>query len=137
VVAEFVGRKKKRYLRLRSSQFCIPAGAKVPSIVLKDEIVTSYRQQERRITEKFLQQYLDICTSEKVQAEAFMIANDNIAHGLIGAIQEHKISTLIMGAGIYGKTSTQRTKLAITMEKEADPSCKILFVHKGNLFSIR
>ncbi|XP_052162074.1 exocyst complex component EXO70B1-like isoform X2 [Oryza glaberrima] len=111
--------------------------AKVPSIVLKDEIVTSYRQQERRITEKFLQQYLDICTSEKVQAEAFMIANDNIAHGLIGAIQEHKISTLIMGAGIYGKTSTQRTKLAITMEKEADPSCKILFVHKGNLFSIR
>jgi hypothetical protein len=70
VVAEFVGRKKKRYLRLRSSQFCIPAGAKVPSIVLKDEIVTSYRQQERRITEKFLQQYLDICTSEKVENQA-------------------------------------------------------------------
>uniref|UniRef100_A0A0D9WWS7 Exocyst subunit Exo70 family protein n=1 Tax=Leersia perrieri TaxID=77586 RepID=A0A0D9WWS7_9ORYZ len=117
--------------------------AKVPSIVLKDEIVTSYRQQERGIAEKVLQEYLDICTSEKVQAEAFIIEKDDIAHGLIEAISEHKISTLIMGAGTYGypalpkKTSTQRTKLAITMEKEADPYCKILFVHKGELFSIR
>lgn len=52
--------------------------------------------------------------SLQVQAEAFMIANDNIAHGLIGAIQEHKISTLIMGAGIYGYPALPKLFIFIT-----------------------
>uniref|UniRef100_A0A0E0LIG6 Exocyst subunit Exo70 family protein n=1 Tax=Oryza punctata TaxID=4537 RepID=A0A0E0LIG6_ORYPU len=116
------------------TSFCISAETGIPA---------GFHAQERRIDEIMLREYLHICDSQKFHAEMLTAEKDNIEHGLVELISEHRISTLIMGGGQYRYTwngtktrRTLRSRAMIVLEK-ADPSCKIFVLHRENLFFTR
>nr|TKW18545.1 hypothetical protein SEVIR_5G438000v2 [Setaria viridis] len=110
-------------------------GGTVHASILKDNIVKGYRDEQRDQALLALKGYKEICTRAEIQAETLMIENDNVSAGLLGLIAEHKITTLII-IGI-GKSWVNRSKrnLAAALQRGADSSCNILFMHKGRLIS--
>ncbi|KAG2593903.1 hypothetical protein PVAP13_5NG264403 [Panicum virgatum] len=111
-------------------------GGTVHASILKDNIVKGYRDEQRDQALQALEGYKEICTRAEIQAETLMTENDNVSAGLLELIAEHKITTLII-VGI-GKSWVNRSKrnLAAALKKGADPSCNILFMHKGTLISV-
>ncbi|OEL20571.1 hypothetical protein BAE44_0018408, partial [Dichanthelium oligosanthes] len=110
-------------------------GGTVHASILKDNIVKGYRDEQRDQAHQALEGYKEICTRAEIQAETLMTENDNVSAGLLGLIAEHKITTLII-IGI-GKSWVNRSRrnLAAALKRGADPSCNILFMHKGRLIS--
>ncbi|WVZ73088.1 hypothetical protein U9M48_021436 [Paspalum notatum var. saurae] len=116
-------------------------GAWVPVSQVADEEVAACRQlEEERIT-KVLDDLLDICKSQKVNASKIIIACDDIAKGLVQFVDDHGVTELVMGAAsdraYTRKIRAPRSKKALTVQRKANPSCKIWFVCNGNLICTR
>ncbi|EEE66791.1 hypothetical protein OsJ_23533 [Oryza sativa Japonica Group] len=84
-------------------------------------------------------------------AEVLTAEKENVELGLVELVSELKITTLIMGGGLYrythetplfndqegGMKNMMLTDRTITVLEKADPSCKIFVLNRGNLFFIR
>lgn len=92
-----------------------------------------------------------------------MTENDNVAAGLLELIADHKITTLIIVGiskswyvfllaaeafstccgyfvrhlHVHHRVNRSKRNLAAALQKGTDPTCNILFMHKGSLISIR
>lgn len=119
----------------------IAVGAWVPVSQLAEQEVTAYRQLEEDKISKVLDDLLDICKSQKVNASKIIIASDDIARGLLQLVDDHGVAELVMGAasdrGYTRKMLAPRSKKALMVQRKANPSCKIWFVCKGNLICTR
>ncbi|XP_010940488.1 U-box domain-containing protein 33 [Elaeis guineensis] len=116
-------------------------GAWFPVNQLKEREVKAYWQIEREKMNKSLNGYLDICECFKVQAEKLVIETDDVSKGLVELIAKHGITKLVMGAAAdkhYSRKMKElRSKTALSVQQQADPSCKILFVCRGKLICVR
>ncbi|KAL6591533.1 hypothetical protein ACP70R_050036 [Stipagrostis hirtigluma subsp. patula] len=116
-------------------------GAWVPVNQLAELEVTAYRQLEEEKASKVLDDLLDICKKQKVNASKIVILSDDIAGGLVQLVDDHGVTELVMGAAAdraYNrKMRVPRSKKALTVQQKANPSCKIWFVCKGNLICTR
>ncbi|XP_066311613.1 exocyst complex component EXO70B1-like [Miscanthus floridulus] len=110
-------------------------GALMPVSMLREQIVSAYKTEERENIDTYLEMYIKICTREKVQAETLIAENDDVAAGLMDLIKQCQITILIMGS-VRNRINGLKSKLSTTLEKQADPSCNILFLRNGNLISI-
>ncbi|XP_008778858.2 U-box domain-containing protein 33-like isoform X1 [Phoenix dactylifera] len=116
-------------------------GAWFPVNQLKEREVEAYWQLEREKMNKSLDEYLDICACFKVQAEKLVFETDDVSKGLVELIAQHGITKLVMGAAAdkhYSRKMKElRSKTALSVQQQADPSCKIWFVCRGNLIYMR
>ncbi|PUZ78323.1 hypothetical protein GQ55_1G443600 [Panicum hallii var. hallii] len=116
-------------------------GAWVPVSQLAEEEVTAFRQLEEDKIGKVLDDLLDICKSQKVNASKIIVASDDTARGLVQLVDDHGVTELVMGAAsdraYTRKMRAPRSKKALTVQRKANPSCKIWFVCKGNLICTR
>ncbi|OAY83771.1 U-box domain-containing protein 33, partial [Ananas comosus] len=78
---------------------------------------------------------------QEVKAEKIVIEENDIAKSIVELIAQHGIAKLVMGAAAdkhYSRRmKSPKSKTAQTVQQQADPSCKILFVCKGNLICAR
>lgn len=125
----------------RPAQMIPMMGSKFPASQLAEQQVKAYRQVEKQKMNKGLDEYLLFCSQLKFQAEKLVIETDDVAKGLIEVISQHRITNLVMGAAAdkqYSKKmKAPKSKTAINVQQQADPSCKIWFVCKGNLICTR
>lgn len=116
-------------------------GSKFPAHKVKQQVVKEYRQHEREKMHKCLDDYMTVCSELKVRAEKLVIEADDPAKGLIELVALRGIAKLIMGAAadkhFSRRMKVPKSKTAITVQKKADPLCRIWFVCKGNLISTR
>ncbi|XP_062221464.1 U-box domain-containing protein 33-like isoform X2 [Phragmites australis] len=116
-------------------------GAWVPVSQLAEEEVTAYRKLEEEKMGKVLDDLLGICRSQKVTASKAIIASDDTARGLVQLVDDHGVTELVMGAAsdraYTRKMRAPKSKKALTVQRKANPSCKIWFVCKGNLICTR
>ncbi|KAL5208429.1 hypothetical protein ABZP36_032864 [Zizania latifolia] len=116
-------------------------GAWVPVSQLAEQEVIAYRQLEEGKISKALDDLLEICKSQKVNATKIIISCDDTARGLLQLVDDHGIAELVMGSasdrGYTRKMRAPRSKKAQTLQLKANPSCKIWFVCKGNLICTR
>ncbi|XP_020249825.1 U-box domain-containing protein 33-like isoform X2 [Asparagus officinalis] len=116
-------------------------GSKFPANEVNHQVVKEYRQHEWEKTHKLLDDYTTVCSELKVQAEKLVIEAEDAAKGLIELITLHGIVKLVMGAAADKQFSRRmkvpKSKTAITVRKQADPSCNIWFVCKGTLICTR
>ncbi|GJM87403.1 hypothetical protein PR202_ga03353 [Eleusine coracana subsp. coracana] len=73
-------------------------GAWVPVSQLAEQEVTAYRQLEEGKMGKVLDDLLDICKSQKVNASKTIIASDDTGRGLVQFVDDHGVTQLVMGA---------------------------------------
>ncbi|KAF0934614.1 hypothetical protein E2562_025696 [Oryza meyeriana var. granulata] len=115
----------------------VAVGAWVPVSQLAEEEVNAYRQLEEEKISKVLDDLLDICKSQKVNASKIVFSCGDIARGLLHLVDDHGITELVMGAAsdkAYSrKMRAPRSKKAQKVQLKASPSCKIWFVCKGSL----
>ncbi|XP_068640230.1 U-box domain-containing protein 33 [Aristolochia californica] len=136
------GGKKIGLLHVHQPAQMIPLlGGKFSAERLKLKQVQAYRQQERAKMQEALRKYQNICATEKVQVEEFVIEMDDIARGILELVARHGVSRLVMGAAAdkhYSKKMrVPKSKKAIVVSKEAPPSCQIWFICKGSLICTR
>nr|CAB3448384.1 unnamed protein product [Digitaria exilis] len=116
-------------------------GAWVPVNQLAEEEVTAFRQLEEDKIGRVLDDLLEICKSQKVNASKIIVASDDTARGLVQLVDDHGVTELVMGAAsdraYTRKMRAPRSKKALTVQRKANPSCKIWFVCKGNLICAR
>ncbi|MQL84193.1 hypothetical protein Taro_016695, partial [Colocasia esculenta] len=120
----------------RPAQLINMMGAWVPASRLTGQQVNAHRLLEKEKMNKALDEYLALCANTKVQAEKLVIDMDDVAKGLLILIAQHGITKLVMGAAAdrqYSKKMKEpKSKKAVTLQKEAPPSCSIWFVCKGH-----
>ncbi|NP_001168289.1 putative U-box domain protein kinase family [Zea mays] len=128
------------HLRRPTSRINI-MGAWVPVSQLAEEEVAAYRQLEEERIGKVLDDLVELCQSQKVNASKIVIASDDIGRGLVQLVDDHGVTELVMGAAsdrAYSrKMRTPRSKKALTVQWKANPSCKIWFLCRGNLICTR
>ncbi|CAO2040145.1 unnamed protein product [Urochloa humidicola] len=116
-------------------------GAWVPVSQLAEEEVSAFRKLEEDKIGKVLDDLLDMCKSQKVNASKIIVATDDTARGLVQLVDDHEVTELVMGAAsdraYTRKMRAPRSKKALTVQRKANPSCKIWFVCKGNLICTR
>ncbi|KAL6839957.1 hypothetical protein ACP4OV_029767 [Aristida adscensionis] len=112
-------------------------GGTVHASILKDNIVKDYREEQRDQALKALQSFVEICAKAEVPAEILMTENDNVSAGLLELIADHKITKLIIVGIGRSWVNKSRRNLAAALQRDADPSCNILFLQKGTLISVR
>ncbi|KAL6911282.1 hypothetical protein ACP4OV_000087 [Aristida adscensionis] len=117
-------------------------GAWVPVSQLAEEEVTAFRQLEEEKISKVLDDLLDICKSQRVTASKIVItSDDDTATGLVQLVADHGVTELVMGAAsdraYTRKMRAPRSKKALTVQRKANPSCKIWFVCNGKLICTR
>ncbi|CAL4886078.1 unnamed protein product [Urochloa decumbens] len=116
-------------------------GAWVPVSQLAEEEVTAFRKLEEDKIGKVLDDLLDICKSQKVNASKIIVATDDTARGLVQLVDDHGVTELVMGAAsdraYTRKMRAPRSKKALTVQRKANTSCKIWFICKGNLVCTR
>ncbi|KAJ3672224.1 hypothetical protein LUZ60_006945 [Juncus effusus] len=116
-------------------------GAQFPVNQLAEEEVRAYRLLERESIHRNLNEYLKICSSQKVEAEKLVIERENTANGIVDLIRENGVTELVMGAASDWHYSRRlrapRSKKAIFVQQKANPSCKILFACRGHLICTR
>ncbi|KAH0469558.1 hypothetical protein IEQ34_001116 [Dendrobium chrysotoxum] len=119
----------------------VTVGAKFPASQLKEQEVIAFRQLDREKMNKSLDDYLLVCSELKIKAEKIVIEADAVAKGLIEFIAQQGITKFVMGAAAdkhYSKNmKAPRSKTATTVRQQADPSCCIWFVCKGNFICTR
>ncbi|CAL4967724.1 unnamed protein product [Urochloa decumbens] len=129
------------HLRRPPSRINMSAGAWVPVSQLAEEEVTAFRKLEEDKIGKVLDDLLDICKSQKVNASKIIVATDDTARGLVQLVDDHGVTELVMGAAsdraYTRKMRAPRSKKALTVQRKANTSCKIWFICKGNLVCTR
>ncbi|XP_077241908.1 U-box domain-containing protein 33-like [Tasmannia lanceolata] len=134
--------KKIGILHVHQPASTIPMlGGKFPVDKLKPSQVKAHREQEREKMHKILDEYVQTCASVRVQADKFIKEMDDIERGIVELVAENGVSKLVMGAAsdkhYSRRMRTPKSKKAITVSREADLSCQIWFVCKGNLVCTR
>ncbi|XP_042442040.1 U-box domain-containing protein 33-like [Zingiber officinale] len=114
----------------------------LPANQLKEKEVSAYRDDEREKMNQCLDEYVNLCSRVKVhKAETLVIEKDNVGKGLLELVANRGITKLVMGAAAdrnYSrKMRAPKSKTALSLQQQADPSCKIWFVCKGNLICPR
>ncbi|KAJ8470492.1 hypothetical protein OPV22_024835 [Ensete ventricosum] len=109
---------------------------------LQEEEVAAYRSIERANMHRCLEEYTSMCSRVKVKtAGKLVIERDDVRKGLVELVAQHGITQLVMGAAADKYYSRRmkgpRSKTALALQQQADPSCKIWFVCKGNLICTR
>ncbi|PVH37590.1 hypothetical protein PAHAL_5G038700 [Panicum hallii] len=106
-------------------------GGPMVASMLREDLVHEYRKNERNKIKNSLKKCLQNC---KVQAKMLIIDKHDVAPAILELINKLKITTLVLGAK---NRHDWKSKTAITLEKQADPSCNILYLHEGSLISSR
>ncbi|XP_018684785.2 U-box domain-containing protein 33 isoform X1 [Musa acuminata AAA Group] len=114
----------------------------IPASHLQEEEVAAYRSIERANMHGCLDEYITMCSRVKVKrAGKLVIEKDDVRKGLVELVAQHGITQLVMGAAADKYYSRRmkgpRSKTALAVQQQADPSCKIWFVCKGNLICTR
>ncbi|XP_056173679.1 U-box domain-containing protein 33-like isoform X1 [Syzygium oleosum] len=95
----------------------------------------------RQNMDKILDEYIRICNQTGVPAEKRYIEMQDIGKGIVQLIEEHAIEKLIMGAAAdkryFVGMAQLKSKKAIFVNQQADPSCYIWFICKGQLIHVR
>ncbi|WOK94871.1 hypothetical protein Cni_G03576 [Canna indica] len=113
-----------------------------PANQLQEQEVNAYRKIERGKMHKCLDEYVNLCSHIKIRkVEKLVIEKDDVSKGLVELIALHGITKLVMGAAAdrhcTRKMRAPKSKTALAVQQQADPSCKIWFVCKGNLICTR
>ncbi|XP_050249610.1 U-box domain-containing protein 33-like isoform X2 [Quercus robur] len=136
------GGKKVCIIHVHQPAQMIPLmGTKFPASSMKEQEVEAYREIERQLMQKTLDEYLLICRRMGVRAEKVNIEMDNIEKGIVELICKHGIRKLVMGAAADKHYSRRmmdlKSKKAIYVRQQAPAYCHIQFVCKGNLIHNR
>ncbi|PWA92227.1 U-box domain-containing protein kinase family protein [Artemisia annua] len=90
---------------------------------------------------KLLNQYKQICQKAGVCPEVHYIEMSSIEKGIVALILEHNVRRLVMGAAAdkhYSRKMVDlRSRTAIYVRLQADPSCQIQFICKDKLIFTR
>ncbi|CAM0956275.1 unnamed protein product [Alopecurus aequalis] len=116
-------------------------GSKFHASKLRPEQVSAYRQYERGKVNKHLDDYIRQCSKMQVKAKKLVIQNEDVGKGIAELVSQHGISRLVMGAAadkhFSRKMISPKSKTALAVMQQVDPSCKIWFVCKDQLISTR
>ncbi|KQK01465.1 hypothetical protein BRADI_3g56035v3 [Brachypodium distachyon] len=120
---------------------CFAVGAWVPVSQLAEHEVAAYSKLEEDRASRALDDLLHICTSQRVRARKVIVSADDAARGLVRLADDHAVAELVMGAAsdraYTRKMCAPRSKKAVTVQRKANPACRIWFLCKGNLICTR
>ncbi|URE21529.1 Ubox [Musa troglodytarum] len=120
----------------------------IPASHLQEEEVAAYRSTERANMHGCLDEYLTMCSRVKVKrAGKLVMEKDDVGKGLVELVAQHGITQLVMGAAAdkhysrvfrnqfelryqinHRRMKRPRSKTALAVQQQADPSCKIWFL---------
>ncbi|XP_024451885.1 U-box domain-containing protein 33 isoform X7 [Populus trichocarpa] len=112
-------------------------GGNFPASRLEQHELREFRELERKIMHKVLDDYLLLCHRAAVHAEKLYIEKDDIGKGIVELMYQHAIKKLVMGAAAErhyseGMMDLQSRK-AKYVQQCAPSSCQIWFICKGHL----
>ncbi|XP_073012229.1 U-box domain-containing protein 33-like isoform X2 [Typha latifolia] len=112
-----------------------------PADQVNEQKISAYRTIETQKMNQIISHYMMICMRAKVRAEKLVIEMDDIDRGIVMLVAQHGIAELVMGAAADEHCTNEMkipfSKTALSVQQQADPSCKIWFVSKGNLIYTR
>ncbi|KAJ3672225.1 hypothetical protein LUZ60_006946 [Juncus effusus] len=116
-------------------------GGYFPADQLNDNEVAAFRKVETQKMNQTIAKYLAMCSRVKVKAEKLIMEMDDIAEGIVTLIAQHGITELVIGAAAdknYSKKlKVPTSNTAISVQQQADQTCKIWFICKGNVICTR
>lgn len=108
---------------------------------LETHQVAAYHELEKQDMYKLLEKYNQICQRERVCAELHDVDNSSIEKGIVKFISDNNVKRLVMGAAAdkhYSRKMVNlKSKKAMYVRLQADASCEIQFICKGNLITTR
>uniref|UniRef100_A0A6M2EAZ4 RING-type E3 ubiquitin transferase n=1 Tax=Populus davidiana TaxID=266767 RepID=A0A6M2EAZ4_9ROSI len=112
-------------------------GGNFPASRLEQHELRQFRELERKIMHKVLDDYLLLCRRAGVHAEKLYIEKDDIGKGIVELMYQHAIEKLVMGAAAdrhysEGMMDLQSRK-AKYVQQCAPPSCQIWFICNWHL----
>ncbi|XP_072973244.1 U-box domain-containing protein 33-like [Typha angustifolia] len=134
--------KKIVILHIRRSSKTIPiVEGCCPADQVNQQKISAYRTIETQKMNQIISHYMMICMRAKVRAEKLVIEMDDIDRGIVMLVAQLGIAELVMGAAADEHCTNEMkipfSKTALSVQQQADPSCKIWFVSKGNLIYTR
>ncbi|XP_037466832.1 U-box domain-containing protein 33-like [Triticum dicoccoides] len=118
-------------------------GSKFHASKLREDLVSSYRKNERAKVNKHLKEYIRQCSKMKIKCRTLVIESEDVVKGITELVSLHGASKLVMGAAADkhfprnpSKLLVPRSKTALEVMRQAHPSCKIWFVCREHLISI-
>ncbi|XP_031484507.1 U-box domain-containing protein 33-like [Nymphaea colorata] len=118
-----------------------PLGGKLYRSIFKSREADAPKQRSQEEMAKVIQQYLNLCATEKIKADKLVIEAESVERGILALVAQHDIRKLVMGAA--SDTKYDRKMKAPTSEKArhvkacAPPHCQIWFVCNGNQICTR
>ncbi|KAG2593901.1 uncharacterized protein LOC120676326 isoform X2 [Panicum virgatum] len=101
-----------------------------------DFLISAYRRGRREHILRSSELHVRICARKKVRAEKLIVENDDVAAALLDLIVQHQVTTLILSS-VIDRIYRSEGKILEKLEKQANPSCSIFYLHNGNLISTR
>ncbi|XBJ09838.1 hypothetical protein VPH35_014833 [Triticum aestivum] len=116
-------------------------GSKFHPSKLRADLVSVYRQNERKKMDNHLDEYTRQCSKMKIKCEKLVVESEDVVKGITELVSLHGASKLVVGAAadkhFSSKMLVPRSKTALEVMHKAHPSCKIWFVCREHLISIR
>nr|GEX09981.1 U-box domain-containing protein kinase family protein [Tanacetum cinerariifolium] len=116
-------------------------GTKFPINQLDPNLVATQHEKDRQDMHKLLNKYKQICQKAGVCPEVHYIEMSSIEKGIVALILEHNVRRLVMGAAAdkhYSRRMVDlRSRTAIYVRLQADPSCHIQFICKDKVIFTR
>ncbi|KAG2566250.1 hypothetical protein PVAP13_7NG200800 [Panicum virgatum] len=103
---------------------------KIPAAQATEELVLSHRKSEKEETDRVLLAYLAFCRRAQVQAKLLLTENDQIHDGILGLVNEYRITNLVMGSTPDSCFKLKFGKESL-MASNAPAFCQIWFVWRG------
>ncbi|KAI3701215.1 hypothetical protein L2E82_45864 [Cichorium intybus] len=104
-------------------------------------LVAEHHEKEKKDMVELLKKYKQICQEEGVCVKLHDVDNISIEEGIVKFISDNNVKRLVMGAAAdkyYSKKMVNlKSKKAMYVRLQADASCEIQFIYKGNLITTR
>ncbi|GJV07944.1 U-box domain-containing protein kinase family protein [Tanacetum coccineum] len=116
-------------------------GTNYPINQLDPNLVAIIHETDTQDMHKLLNKYKQICQKAGVCSEVHYIEMSSIEKGIVALILEHNVRRLVMGAAAdkyYSRRMVDlRSRTAIYVRLQADPSCHIQFICKDEVIFTR
>ncbi|KAI4368833.1 hypothetical protein MLD38_017345 [Melastoma candidum] len=105
---------------------------KLPASQANEEVVISFRVEERKAMRKLLRNYLAVCATLKVEASVIVSQDEHVPTGIVEMVSRHGIRRLVMGAVPENCMKVKKgSSKAYFAARNVPCFCEISFVNRG------
>ncbi|XP_010252203.1 PREDICTED: U-box domain-containing protein 35-like isoform X2 [Nelumbo nucifera] len=126
------------HVNQKASTLPSPTGSQVSISDVRDDVASTYRQEQDGQTKELFLPFRCFCTRKDIQCKDVVIEDVDIAKALIEYVSHNVIENLVVGASTKnGFMRFKSTDVATTVSKGAPDFCTVYVISKGKISSVR